>query len=353
MKRIALIVPNNLWVCPYVSNYTRAFDKKGKEYEIISWNRAGIEENGIQYNRKEKSRNKIGTLWAYYKFAGFVKKSLRNGDFEKVVVFSPQLAIFLARFLKRHFKERYIIDYRDLSIEQRKPFGVIFNGVLRESYANVVSSPGFLNYLPRGYEYVVSHNFNFENLIKSNHSETHQYEGKEIKVLTIGALRTDMNIEVMNALGNDKGFILNFVGRGNAAAFLQDYAKRKEYNNVVFSGYYQKETEPTIYEQNTLVNIVYPLIPSHISALSNRFYNSLIYKRPMIVMRNTIQGDYAEKYGVGLVIDDCMNLSEVIHRYLEELSFKAYCKQCDELLSIFVEDNIKFEKMLDGFVAPN
>lgn len=353
MGKIALVVPNNLWVCPYVSIYTGTFDQIGVEYEVISWNRAGKEEKGIQFNREEKSRKLIGVLWSYYQFAGFVKKKLRKGDFDKVVVFSPQLAIFLANFLKNHYKGNYIIDYRDLSIEQRKPFGALFDKVLRNSYANVVSSPGFLNYLPKGYEYVVSHNFNFENVSNRNNSRIHRYEGQDIKVLTIGALRTDMNIEVINALGNKLGFYLNFVGKGISAAYLEDYSKNKKISNVLFAGYYKKEEEPAIYEQNTIVNIVYPLIPSHISALSNRFYNSLIYKRPMIVTRHTIQGDYAEKYDVGLVIDNCDHLADDVNTYLKRLDFDAYKKRCDSLLNNFVEENIVFVRMLEKFAVAN
>lgn len=351
MGKIALIIPNNLWVCPYVSIYTRAFDRIGAAYEIISWNRAGKKEDGIQYDRAEKSRNQFGLLWSYYKFASFVKKTVSEGGFDKVVVFSPQLAIFLAGYLKRHYKGRYIMDYRDLSIEQKKPFMSMFKRVLANSYANVVSSPGFLDYLPKGFDYVISHNFNFE--IMTDRSNSKQYEGKDIRILTIGALRTDMNIEVMDALGNKPGYYLNFVGKGISAAYLEDYARNKHYDNVVFTGYYQKEKEPAIYKQNTLVNIVYPLIPSHISALSNRFYNSLKYRRPMIVTRNTIQGDYAEKYGVGLVIDRCENLTGDIQKYLEDLDFDIYMKRCDELLSIFVEENNLFIKTLQNFAVAN
>lgn len=351
MGKIALVVPNNLWVCPYVSIYKRAFDKLGVAYEVISWNRAGKAEEGIQYNRAEKSRNRIGIMWSYYKFACFVKKILNKGGYDKVVVFSPQLAIFLADYLKKQYKGHYIVDYRDLSIEQKKPFWRVFKKVLSSSYSNVVSSPGFLNYLPKGYDYVISHNFNFE--IITDRLDSKKYEGKDIRILTIGALRTDMNIEVMDALGNEPGFYLYFVGKGISAAYLEEYAKGKNYNNVVFTGYYQKEDEPAIYEKNTLVNIVYPLIPSHISALSNRFYNSLIYKRPMIVTRNTIQGDYAAKFGVGLVVDNCDYLTGDICKYLKELDFDAYVKSCDKLLKTFVEENILFEKMLEKFALAN
>lgn len=98
-----------------------------------------------------------------------------------------------------------------------------------------------------------------------------------------------------------------------------------------------------------MINIVYPLIPSHISALSNRFYNSLKYKCPMIVTKHTIQGDFAEKYGVGLVLENCDHLAENIRNYLQQLDFDEYSRRCDELLSVFVEENKQFEQLLEDF----
>lgn len=350
MGKIALVVPNNLWVCPYVSNYSRILDKEGSEYEIISWNRANKEERGIQYNKKETTRSLLGVLWSYFNFAGFVKRTLLAGEYDKVVVFSPQLAIFLGGFLKRHYKGRFIVDYRDLSIEQKPLFGKLFKSVLRNSYANVISSPGFKNYLPTGIDYVVCHNFNEELVKQALQDKAEPYTGKNIRVLTIGALRKDMNIEVIDALGNVDGVELSFVGKGVSSDYLESYVKEKGYDNISFTGYYRKEDEASIIKSNTFINIVYPLIPSHISALSNRFYNSLIHKRPMIVTKNTIQGDYAEKYGVGLVVENCNSLSKQLMVYRKGLDFSNYTCQCNLLLKIFLEDNKKFEGIISSFI---
>ena len=350
MKKIALIVPNNLWVCPYVSIYTDLFDKAGVPYEILSWNRSGKEEKGIQFTWEEKNRNPLEVFYAYNAFARFVKKKLKGGVFEKVVVFSPQLAIFLAGFLKEKYKDRYIIDYRDLSIEQKKPFGIIFRIVLRHSFSNVISSPGFLKYLPRDYEYIISHNFKIER-VKSALYDTVDYPDKDtIDVLTIGAIREDRNRAVIDSLGNKKGFILHFFGNGPAAKPLEHYAREKGFSNVEFAGYYEKNDEPGIIKSCSLINIVYPLIPSHISALSNRFYNSLLFKRPMIVTKTTIQGDFAEKYDVGLVIENCDDLDKRIIRYVEELDFQSYVRRCNMLLREFVSENEQFESMLNAFI---
>lgn len=350
MKRFALIVPNNIWVSPYVNIYTRVFDEMCVDYDVISWNRDGRSEQGIQFNYNVEKRKQYLVLWSYMKFARFTKKNINKNGYDKLVIFSPQVGIFLSSFLARKYRGRYIFDYRDLSLEQKPLFAIPFKKVLSNSYANVISSPGFKKYLPIGFEYIVSHNFDTENLKKVVSGDAHPYKGDEINVLTIGALRVDMNFEIMDALGNKPGFKLSFVGKGTAAEYLENYAKKKRYNNIIFTGYYKKEDEPEIIEKHAMINIVYPLIPSHISALSNRFYNSLIYKRPMIVTKGTTQGDYAEQYNVGLVIDNCDNLNVKIVDYINSLDFNEFELRCNKLLELFLEENGSFVKMVKAFI---
>lgn len=349
MNKVALVIPNNLWLCPYVSSYTKVLDHKSIPYDIISWNRASVEESCIQYNRPERSRNLILVLFSYIRFARFVKKIILEHQYEKAVIFSPQLSIFLAKFLRSHLNGKYIVDYRDLSIEQIGIFKRLFTIALSNSYANVISSPGFKAYLPPEFNYMVSHNFILDQASLDAIDKPLKPNCTEVKVLTIGAIREDRNKEVIDALGNKNRIRLSFVGKGPATQMLESYVKEQGYENISFTGFYKKLEEPDLIRDSSMINIVYPLIPSHISALSNRFYNSLIYKRPMIVTKNTIQGDFAEEYGVGLVVENCENLSEKIHHYLDNLLFDDYCHRCDMLLRQFVGDNKVFSTMLSDF----
>ena len=120
--KIALILPNNVWFCPFASIYSKLFDKFGVKYDIISWNRSGEKEDAIQYNYKLQSRNPFKLWWAYKKFASFVKFTVKKNGYDKLIVFTPQSAIFLSDFLKKEFNGKYIFDYRDLSLEQKKIF---------------------------------------------------------------------------------------------------------------------------------------------------------------------------------------------------------------------------------------
>ncbi len=98
------------------------------------------------------------------------------------------------------------------------------------------------------------------------------------------------------------------------------------------------------------MNIFYPRVITHDTALSNRFYNSLIYKKPMIVTKGTTQGDYAEMYQVGVVVENCNNLTEDLKTFLEK-DYNDYTKRCNDLLMLFLNDQHKFVNVVKNFVS--
>jgi hypothetical protein len=232
--------------------------------------------------------------------------------------------------------------------------------MLRFSCANVVSSPGFLPHLPKS-NYLISHNMGSGKWEKrgeraSSSDKTSSNlppltpHSSPLKVLTIGAIRDlEANMEVVKALANHEGFTMQFVGKGHAAPIIEEYCHEHDIKNVSFTGFYEKKDEAHYVEQCTLMNIFYPRVITHDTALSNRFYLSLQHHRPMIVTRNTTQGDYAEHYQVGIAVDDCHDLTERIREFFSQ-DFTAYEQRCNNLLDSFMEDQKRFEAAVEKFV---
>lgn len=353
--KVALIIPANVYFAPYVKIYTKILDRFGVCYDIISWNREGRAEEGIQFSYQLKNRNPISLCWGSYCFASFVKKCLKKTKYERLVVFTSQSAIFLSRYLKRRYKGKYIFDYRDLSIEQKAVFHVPFNRVLKHSYINVVSSLAFVKYLPQNYNYILSHNFNVDEVRKalttSQMKDLKSTDGGTIDVLTIGGIRDyESNVQVVEHLANVDNVTVRFVGKGCAAPMLERFAKSTNANNVTFEGYYPKEKEKQYINDCTFLNIFYPRKPSHDTALSNRFYNSLIYKRPMITTINTLQGDYASKYKVGIAIENCIDLDVKLRLFIKNMDVESYIKNCNLLLKEFLADYDTWENKVHEFI---
>ena len=200
----------------------------------------------------------------------------------------------------------------------------------------------------------MSHNFDVD-AVRSALSKSIEEDSfnvnDTIDILTIGAIRDyASNVEVVKALANKNDVKLRFVGKGDAADRISDYCKTEGILNVSFTGYYHKSEEARYIKSATFMNIFYPRIITHDTAMSNRFYNSLIYKKPMIVTKGTTQGDYVEQNRLGLSLSDCDSLYEQLISFIREENYNVYAKRCNSLLRMFLKDQEAFETAIKGFV---
>lgn len=352
--KLALILPCSIWFAPYVKIYEKVLIDQKVDYDLISWNRDGNDPKcGIQFMQNvTATRWRLQVLISYIQYANFVKKVIRRNKYDKLIIFSPQLGIFLSRFLIKNYSNKYIFDYRDLSIEQEVIFKYPYRQLLKHSAAIFVSSMGFIKCLPQGFNYKISHNFDIDIVRKAlDNKDVLSFQTKQIDILTIGGIRDySSNIEVVKSLANKKGYHLRFVGKGRAAALIEDYAKQNNIKNIQFKGYYEKNDEHIFIKNASFMNIFYPKIISHSTALSNRFYNALIYKKPMIVTAKSIQGDYVEKYNLGLSLEDCSELSMKIQQFLKNTNEESFNKRCNTLLREFVKDYDEFYSIVKTFI---
>lgn len=350
--KIALISGGNLWFLPFIKNYTSVLDANNIDYDIISWNRDGTDPQiGIQYDKNSKlKKSKILKVFDYWGFCRFVKAIIRKNKYDKLIIFNPQVALLLKKMLKSEYKKRYIMDFRDLSVEQLPILRNMFSSILDNSWINVISSPGFIGCINGNHEFILNHNFiPSEEIINSlNHSQ--EWNKDWINVLTIGGIRDfSSNSEIISSLANKKNVKLSFVGKGHSAKSLEEFSEKIGCSNITFRGYYPKEEERNYIIDTTWMNIFYPSIKSHSTALSNRFYLSIIYKRPMIVTANSIQGDYVCKYNLGLSIDNTENLFEKMQMWMNENNFEDYAARANDLLKQFLNDQYEFINKLKEF----
>ena len=143
---------------------------------------------------------------------------------------------------------------------------------------------------------------------------------------------------------------MQFVGKGAAADKIECYAKENGVKNIEFEGFYPKERESGYIKQATFLNIFYPRVITHDTALSNRFYNALIYRKPMIVTTDTTQGDYVEQNRLGLSLCNCENLDKKMKDYLDSFDYDSFKNKCNELLSGFLQDYNLWERQVKEFI---
>ncbi len=353
--RIGLLLPLNISIAPYLKIYTKVLDQlPGVEYDIIYCDKRGKKEPAKhRFALKTKDNvSKLQKLTYYFLYSRFLLHVLKKEKYDKLIVFGPQIAIFIQPYLCRHYAGRFIMDYRDLSID--RIFKKRYRKIVDASACNVISSPGFKEYLPEK-DYILSHNFDIDIVEKAiGDVRTAPYsltktDGKFL-VMTIGGIRhVEQNCEIITALANNDKFQVTFVGWGFGVPALQKFVEENHVENVAFTGFYNKSDEPDIIAKASFLNIYYSLEPNPRTAISNRFYNSIIYRKPMITTIGTIQGKYAADYQVGLAVKNAEHLAEDIEQYYQNFDSMAYEQQRLKLLNIFKEDYHTFENALKKF----
>lgn len=129
----------------------------GYTYDVILWDRDGSDASApIRFcSNGVNLENSLLKAVSYVKYSQFIKRIVLANKYDRLVVSGPHLAILLSSFLCKKFKGRYILDYRDISVEQKPLLRNIYSKALVNSFCNVVSSPGFKKYLPQEYKYLI------------------------------------------------------------------------------------------------------------------------------------------------------------------------------------------------------
>ena len=354
--RIAILVPNLTENAPYLSCYTDVFQANNISYDIVCWDRnkrlsntESLSENLFIFDKAGlESNGPVRKIFDYIRFIKFVKTRLNCANYDLVITANIALAFFLCRTLIIKYKRKYILDIRDYSIIC-KIFPRVILILIKHAALNVVSSIGYLNWLPKEQNYTISHNVRKISLT----SNLFQYEMKDeflfnkpIEILTIGQIRDfDSNSLLIDKLGRLSTFKLKFCGEGLDSLRLQSYAKKYS-TNCLFTGVYKKIEEENLVVNCDFLNIILPEKKEVMTQMTNRFYLGLIYGKPIIVNSKSIQSEFVRKYKLGLVINFDDDFEKSIIRYIEEFDQEQFNLGIKNLMAIvnaeidFFEQNV-------------
>lgn len=346
--KIALLCPSNILYMPYIRNYEGILKQNKVDYTIINWDRFQIEDNKSEFIYKD---NKIGhkrNYYDYYKYKNFLVRKLDKYQYDKVIVFSLQLAYFLRKYLVKKYEHKFIIDIRDYN-RIIKFFRV--KKVLDSSFLTVISSPGYKMWLPDSSSFSISHNTtvdNIDQLIKSDFS----FLNKKINIPYIGALTNlNVNVDFINTLKNNNKFNLTFHGEGMINQNLKDYKEKYNINNLHIYGRYEKREEVELYKTAHMINML--LYNNHINnrtCLANRLYNSAQYGKPMIALEGSYLANEIKNHNLGLVIDSFADLENKILGYLSGFDEENYNKGRESFFRKVINDNSLFKSEFNKFL---
>ncbi|MRX38747.1 hypothetical protein GJU43_05640 [Flavobacterium sp. LC2016-23] len=356
--KIGIILSGNIESQPYLSYYTDVFDEMNIDYDYIGWDRDN--ENPQTYNNHKVisinvkgsiKNNNFRKIYDYWIFAKRVKEHLNKNNYDFLLVHTIVNAVFLKNYLLKKFSSKFIYDIRDYS--PIYPFvKKSVKKLINKSLFTVVSSEGFLEWLPINSQIILSHNVAKNNLFVPV-EEWKSLNKNSLKILTIGKIRDFYsNQRVICDLGNKNGLEMIFSGAGIESEKLKTFAL-ENYNNVVFTGSYEKKNETDIVKPANMINIVLPINILSNTLISNRFYLAITHKKPIIVNEESFQSTFIEKYNLGLIVKSQENIYEKIEEYIDHFDYKSFNKGCEDLILIVKKDIEIFENTIKEKLIQN
>ena len=345
-KRIALVSMTNIYLVPYIENYIRALSSKAN-IDVIYWDRHRVKEKMPEVNlitisiNMPESSHKFRKLAGYIRFAIIAIRYLILGRYDRVVLLTTSPAILFFPVLKILFRKRYIVEIRDYTAEYSCIVRLIEELLFSDAQMLIVSSRGFLKFLPRKYEYVVAHNMPNQYFLTTSAIEASPRMKTPIRIGMIGLIRFHDTIKkFIRKMANDERFELLFIGKGSEE--LETFLLHESIKNVTIEGAFDPSMTFDKYANVDIVNNLYGNgLPQLDYALSNKLYIAAISKKPILVCKGTYMQEVSKGFNIAIDLND-LNLSDEIYDCYNSVKSDEITKAAASFITKCIEDQNKY-----------
>lgn len=355
IKMIALVFCGDLKYCPYISRYIERLENAGIEYKVYFWNRSNfslnLSDKYVYYNQEsDLKKSKVQKLLDFVRFRKWLIGQLEQNQHNKIIALSTLSGVLLGRYLYSK-KGKFIFDIRDYSYEHIAPFYSVEKRVIENSAFTAISSAGFKAFLPE-HEYVIAHNFNRNDIIPE--AKFVKTEG-QISFVWNGLMRYfEFQTKYLDALKNDPRFKIIYHGDGPELDKYKEYCTANGFTNVQFTGAYVNSEKAKLLSEANILNNCYGYLHGAGNklkyAVSNRFYDGIIYHIPQLVETEGFKPEWANKSGIGISFPPDSDFADKLYEYYQSIDANSFDQACDhELKKIIDEDDIFINK-IDNFI---
>lgn len=354
---IALVFCGDLKYCPYIKRYLEILEANNKAYVVYFWNRSGeqlqLSDNYKYYNEFSKlNKAKYSKIVDFLNFKKWLTVELKKDKPDKIVLLSTLTGIILADYLGR-MKGKYIFDIRDYSYEHFMLYRNMERRIIDDSCFTVISSRGFENFLPQR-DYIIAHNFN-RNDIKGKY----EFKKSEDKLYFVwnGVMRFfDYQKLYLEYLKNDDRFMVVYHGDGPELDCYKEYAETFGMKNIIFTGAYDNNSKDELLKNANILNNCYGYVKNAGNklkyAVSNRFYDGIIYHIPQLVEPEGFKPQWTNNSGVGLSISPNERFADDLYEYYTRIDKAKFDENCDRTLQqVILEDDFFIQRISDFFMC--
>lgn len=336
--RIGIIAASNLRYSPYIWFYTSILDSmEGIDYELVYPNRHGVQDAYPGVAHELPWNSSVPVALGYMLYSRHVIRVIRKQRYDAVIVLTTNNAVFLGTWLRRHYAGRYMVDIRDYTHENIPVFYQLEKKALQASTLNVISSDRFRAFLPEG-EYWVCHNLP-QNMDTA--PQPPRKYGPQDSV-TIGYLGTGGYMDNCLALAKlvlkDPRFRLHLYGPQPLKTLLPEEVFAQSQGRIRYCGSFTPDQKADVIAGvDILFNVYGNGIPLLDYALSNKLYDALCFRKPILTSPNTYMTEYAGPLAFDMELQQRKDLQD-LHSFLEQLDAQQLEEYSRETLSRIVQE---------------
>lgn len=343
MKRYCIVSFCNIYVLPYAKKYIDAIQQSNYECTLLYWDRDAINGENDNYSgcvkkiyqRKLDSNARTSDkILGYISARNYFISVLKQEQYDGVIFLQSHAAVACFSVLNKKYKNKYVIDIRDYTLENFCIYRNLETRVILNSFMTVISSPAYRNFLPAS-NYVMAHNYLPFPISNINDIRNRKISHSDpIRISFVGTVRFfDMDKKILTLFANDNRFCICYYGRGSD--ILEKYCIERNIRNANFYGSFSPEMTIDFYKNTDLINNLYGNNSPYLDfALSNKLYHTGQLYIPILTCPDTYMANITDKYQMGFTFDVNDSKSpDKLYRWYRNLDWNQLKKGCDSFLS--------------------
>ena len=344
---------------PYLKYYIDACKEKNIDYDLFLWNRnqtGGLMKNGNIYTMNSIcpfGGSKLKKIIPMLQYRNALLKVIKQNQYTHLVLINTLAPVMVSNYVLKYYNQKYILDIRDYTYEKIKRYKAIETKLIEHSYFTTVSSKGFLQFITPSNKIIVNHNISnlnkIENTITLNKNE-------KITIGFVGSVRyPEVNKTLIKAFEDNSQYILKYVGSEVDGCDLGEFCREHNIENVVFKGKYLNEQKPEIYKNIDMINSLYGDFSLEVTtAIPNRLYDALIFKKPIIASKGTFLGEVVEKNRLGIAVElNTQSIKKEVNNYVQNFDKEKFIRNCNECLEKVIGEQNSFKYSIREFLIDN
>ena len=344
-KKKILCITSSFPVHPRLKKIGESFKYVGEnngdfETVYISWDRLNNDHSADEwtYVSREGYGNRLKKLWGLIAYFRFIKKKIHAFDPDIIICRFFDMAV-IGSLLSQNRKLVY--DINDIPSDKNPIVTFIYKCLewiaLKRSDVIILSSR-FFQFRYSGYSRKIQ--------IMENKPEkviqkpgVYDFKTPRFVVSFIGVIRYFSVLENLILALKDRNVDLLFFGYGPDDDRVKALIEKCNIKNVHLFGRFSYRDIHKLYNISDIVWAAYPATTINTrNAISNKFFETILFKKPGVFNRNTSLGHYVDSHGIGYTVNP-ESFSEVDGLFDQILQGDRQYGEIIENMTIYEKNN--------------